>query len=149
MEEEKLNPLDELTPSLFGMDALRRKRTHTNTHTFAAPYFLQRSGRGLRGWKGLLHAEGQQDAVHDGQPDPRVVAAHGARAPVIVGRCADDCGGEAARHSGAVCVVRPGHAGDCEGRGRHGAAGLREEVADVVAQQERAMDCLCCRRVLK
>ncbi|KAF8282314.1 putative elongation factor 1-gamma (EF-1-gamma) [Trypanosoma cruzi] len=24
-----------------------------------------------------------------------------------------------------------------------------EEVADVAAQRERAMDCLCCRRVLK
>ncbi|RNF00681.1 putative elongation factor 1-gamma (EF-1-gamma) [Trypanosoma cruzi] len=66
----------------------------------------------------------------------RVVAAHGARAPVIFGCCADDCGGEAARHCGAVCVVWPGHGGDCEGRGGHGAAGLRKEVADVVAQRE-------------
>ncbi|RNF02279.1 putative elongation factor 1-gamma (EF-1-gamma) [Trypanosoma cruzi] len=105
MEEEKLNPLDELTPSLFGMDALRRKRTHTNTHTFAAPYFLQRSGRGLRGWKGLLHAEEGKDAVHDGQPDRRVVAAHGARAPSLFGCCADDWEGR--RHDiVALCVFR-------------------------------------------
>ncbi|RNE95369.1 putative elongation factor 1-gamma (EF-1-gamma), partial [Trypanosoma cruzi] len=109
---------------------------------------LAAAGRGLRGWKGLPQ-EGQQDAVHDGQPDPRVFAAHGARAPVRVGRCAHDCGGEAARRCGAVCVARPGHAGDCEGRGGHGAAGLREEVADVAAQRERMTDCLCCRRVLK
>ncbi|RNF07157.1 putative elongation factor 1-gamma (EF-1-gamma) [Trypanosoma cruzi] len=57
----------------------------------------------------------------------RVVAAHGARAQLRVGRCAHDCGGEAARQCGAVCVARSGHAGDCEGRGGHGAAGLREE----------------------
>ncbi|RNF09490.1 putative elongation factor 1-gamma (EF-1-gamma) [Trypanosoma cruzi] len=87
---------------------------------------LQHPGRGLRGLEGLLHAEeGQQNAVHDGQPDPRVVAAHGARGPVRVGRCTHDCGGETARHCGAVCVVRPGHAGDCEGRGGHGAVRLR------------------------
>ncbi|RNC41211.1 mucin-associated surface protein (MASP) [Trypanosoma cruzi] len=64
---------------------------------------------------------GRQAAAHDGQPDPRVVAAHGARAPVLVGRCAHDCGGEAARRCGAVCVARPWHVGDCEGRGGHGA----------------------------
>ncbi|PBJ78451.1 elongation factor 1-gamma (EF-1-gamma) [Trypanosoma cruzi cruzi] len=68
MEEEKLNPLDELTPSLFGMDALRRKRTHTNTYTFATQSFSQRPGRGLRGCEGLPHGQrGQQDAVHDEQ----------------------------------------------------------------------------------
>ncbi|KAF8289630.1 elongation factor 1-gamma (EF-1-gamma), putative [Trypanosoma cruzi] len=98
--------------------------------------------------EGLLQA-GRQDAVHDGQHGRRVVTAHGARAPVIVGRCAHDCGGEAARQCGAVCVARPGHAGDCEGCGGHGAAGLREDVADVAAQRERMTDCLCCRRVLK
>ncbi|EKF29275.1 elongation factor 1-gamma (EF-1-gamma), putative [Trypanosoma cruzi marinkellei] len=74
--------------------------------------------------------EGQQDAVHDGQPDPRVAGAHGARAPVCVGRCAHDWGGEAARHCGAVGVWQ-WHAGDCEGRGGHGAVWLREEVEDV------------------
>ncbi|RNC53980.1 putative elongation factor 1-gamma (EF-1-gamma) [Trypanosoma cruzi] len=64
--------------------------------------------------------------MHDGQPDPRVAAAHGARAPVRVGRCAHHWGGEAARHCGAVGVARPGHAGDCKRRGGHGAVWLGE-----------------------
>ncbi|EAN99583.1 elongation factor 1-gamma (EF-1-gamma) [Trypanosoma cruzi] len=52
--------------------------------------------------------------------------------------------GEEGRHDiVALCVLwRPGHAGDCEGRGGHGAVGLREEVADVAAQRERMTDCV-------
>ncbi|KAF8289561.1 elongation factor 1-gamma (EF-1-gamma), putative [Trypanosoma cruzi] len=58
---------------------------------------------------GLLHAEGgQRDAVRDGEADPRVVAAHGKRARVRVGRCAHGWGEVAARHCGAVCGVRGG-----------------------------------------
>ncbi|EKF27288.1 mucin-associated surface protein (MASP), putative, partial [Trypanosoma cruzi marinkellei] len=71
------------------LPAVRRRRLHD----IVVPPHVQR---------------GQQDAMHDGQPDPRVVAAHGARAPVRVGRCAHDWGGEAARRCGAVGVVRGG-----------------------------------------
>ncbi|KAF8283223.1 hypothetical protein TcYC6_0026080 [Trypanosoma cruzi] len=108
-------------------------------------------GRVLRGCEGLLQVQGgQRDAVHDGQPDPHVVAAHGARVSARIGRSAHDWRGEAARRCGAVCVARPGHAGDCEGRGGKGAVGLREEVADVAAQRERMTDCVCWEvRVLK
>ncbi|EAN86795.1 elongation factor 1-alpha (EF-1-alpha) [Trypanosoma cruzi] len=76
--------------------------------TKVAPHgsLLQHRGRGLRGWEGLLQPQGQRDAVRDGEADPRVVAAHAARAPVRVGRCAHDWGEVAARRCGAVCVVR-------------------------------------------
>ncbi|RNE97087.1 putative elongation factor 1-gamma (EF-1-gamma) [Trypanosoma cruzi] len=56
----------------------------------------------------VLQPQGQRDAVRDGEADPRVVAAHGKRAPLRVLRCAHDWGRVAARHCGAVCVVRGG-----------------------------------------
>ncbi|KAF5219270.1 hypothetical protein ECC02_007783 [Trypanosoma cruzi] len=97
----------------------------SSTHTAPLGSLSQHPGRGSRGWEGRLQAQrGHRDAVHDGQPDPRVVPAHGARAQVRVRRCTHHWGGEAARHCGAVCVVWPGHAGGCEGRGGHGAVRL-------------------------
>ncbi|KAF8287016.1 elongation factor 1-gamma (EF-1-gamma), partial [Trypanosoma cruzi] len=78
------------------------------THMSPHGSLLQHRGRGLRGWEGVLQPQGQRDAVHDGEADPRVVAAHAARAPVRVGRRAHDWGEVAAQHCGAVCVVRGG-----------------------------------------
>ncbi|RNC42835.1 putative elongation factor 1-gamma (EF-1-gamma) [Trypanosoma cruzi] len=93
----------------------------------------------------VLQPEGQRDAVRDGEADPRVFAAHGAREPIRVERCAHNWGRVAARHCGAVCVVR----------GRSMAAIVRdvedtelldwEEVAYVAARRECITDCLCWR----
>ncbi|EAN81364.1 elongation factor 1-gamma (EF-1-gamma), putative, partial [Trypanosoma cruzi] len=100
-------------------------------------------GRGSRGCEGLPQAQGgQQDAVHDGQPDPRVVPAHGARAQVRVRCCTHDWGGEAARRCGAVGVVWRCHAGGCEDVEDTELFDW-EEVADVAAQRECMTDCLC------
>ncbi|KAF8285310.1 hypothetical protein TcYC6_0010500 [Trypanosoma cruzi] len=107
--------------------------------TKVAPHgsLLQQRGRGLRGCEGLLQPQGQRDAVRDGEADPRVVAAHAARAPVRVGRCAHDWGEVAARRCGAVCVVRgcgmPAIVRDVE----YTELLDWEEVAEFAAQRER------------
>ncbi|RNC56507.1 putative elongation factor 1-gamma (EF-1-gamma) [Trypanosoma cruzi] len=117
----------QLRPAHWGLPHTRG----SSRQPLAAP------GRGLRGWECLLLPQGQRDAVHDGEADPRVVAAHGTRARVRVGCCAHHWGRVAARHCGAVCVVRGG-----------GMAAIVRDVADtelldweevayVAAQRER------------
>ncbi|RNC51791.1 putative elongation factor 1-gamma (EF-1-gamma), partial [Trypanosoma cruzi] len=103
--------------------ALRRRRLHD----VLVPLQVQR---------------GQQDAVHDGQPVPRVVPAHGARAQVRVRRCTNDW--EERRHDiVALWVFRgrgmPAIVEDVEDTELFD----WEEVADVAAQRERITDYLC------
>ncbi|RNF03157.1 elongation factor 1-gamma (EF-1-gamma) [Trypanosoma cruzi] len=108
--------------SLSVLDDLKIDYSHTDTRTVAAPYFFQHCDAAGHTtlWCNKYNKDDKMQCM-TANPDPRVVAAHGARGPVCVGRCTHDCGGEAARHCGAVCVARPGHAGDCEGCGGHGA----------------------------
>ncbi|RNF00489.1 putative elongation factor 1-gamma (EF-1-gamma) [Trypanosoma cruzi] len=91
----------------------------SSTHT----WLLSAASCSARPWTermgGVLQPQGQRDAVRDGEADPRVVTAHGARARVRVERCAHGWGEVAARHCGAVCVV-------CGG----GMAAIVREVAD-------------------
>ncbi|KAF8277732.1 hypothetical protein TcBrA4_0110970 [Trypanosoma cruzi] len=122
-EKKKPNPLDELPPSPFVLDAFKRKYCNTDTRTVAAPYFFQHYDAAgyTTFWCRYKYNEDNKMQFMTANLIDRVVPAHGASAPVRVGRCAHDCGGEAARHCGAVGVPRPGHAGDCGGRGGHGA----------------------------
>ncbi|KAF8307118.1 hypothetical protein TcBrA4_0020940 [Trypanosoma cruzi] len=85
----------------------------TTRQPLAAP------GRGLRGWEVCSNHKDNEMQCMTANLISRVVAAHRARAPVRVVRCAHDWGRVAARHCGAVCVVRGG-----------GMAAIVRDVAD-------------------
>ncbi|KAF8297344.1 hypothetical protein TcBrA4_0068710 [Trypanosoma cruzi] len=110
-EKKKPNPLDELPPSPFVLDAFQAQvLQHGHPHGLLRPYFFQHYDAAgyTTFWCRYKYNEDNKMQFMTANLIDRVVPAHGASAPVRVGRCAHDCGGEAARHVALWGVPRPG-----------------------------------------